>query len=135
MGTLSVVMASPALNDDPRFLERIEDFTIEQFIAQTRVEALDEAILPRAAGRNVSRLRADGIDPVLDRSGDELGSLSERTYSGTPRRMNKSDSTSITAVELSLRSMRMARHSCVNSSMMFSMRYFLPSGVRYSMKS
>src|SRR6476469_1898492 len=54
------------------------------------------------------------------------GPLSERTWPGTPRRMNRSDKTSMTSVELSLRSIRIARHSLVNSSMMLSMRNFLP---------
>src|SRR6188472_1969037 len=54
------------------------------------------------------------------------GPLSERTWPGTPRRMNRSDRASMTSVELSLRSMRIARHSRVNSSMMLSMRNFLP---------
>ena len=40
-----------------------------------------------------------------------------------------------TSVDLSRRSMRIARHSRVNSSMMLSMRYFLPSWVRSSTKS
>src|SRR3712207_9116030 len=41
------------------------------------------------------------------------GPLSERMWPGTPRRMNKSESTSMTSIALSLRSTRMARRSCV----------------------
>src|SRR5215204_5092297 len=48
------------------------------------------------------------------------GPLSERMWPGTPRRMNRSESTSMTSIALSLRSTRIARHSWVNSSMMLS---------------
>lgn len=50
MRSYGVVVTAPALDDDARFLERVEDLAVEQFIAQARVEALDEAILPRTAG-------------------------------------------------------------------------------------
>src|SRR3954453_12067535 len=50
------------------------------------------------------------------------GPLSERMCSGTPRRMNRSESTSMTSIDLSRRATRMARHSWVNSSMMLSRR-------------
>src|SRR4051794_14856655 len=43
-------------------------------------------------------------------------------WPGTPRRMNRSESTSMTSMALSLRSTRMARHSWVNSSMTLSIR-------------
>src|SRR5205814_2853338 len=49
--------------------------------------------------------------------------------SGTPRRMNRSESTSMTSIDLSRRDTRMARHSWVNSSMMLSMRNLRPSCV------
>src|SRR5918994_2181709 len=45
------------------------------------------------------------------------GPLSERMWPGTPRRMNKSESTSMTSMALSLRATRIARHSWVNPSM------------------
>jgi hypothetical protein len=57
MRAFGVVIASPALDYDPRFLERVEDFAIEQFITQTSVKALDEAILPRAAKCDVCESR------------------------------------------------------------------------------
>src|SRR4029077_14861870 len=43
-----------------------------------------------------------------------------------PRRMNRSDRTSITSIALSLRAMRIARHSWVNSSSTLSIRYLRP---------
>src|SRR5829696_3878595 len=50
------------------------------------------------------------------------GPLSERMWPGTPRRMDKSESTSMTSMALSLRATRIAKHSCVNSSMTLSIR-------------
>src|SRR5262249_50933054 len=47
-----------------------------------------------------------------------------------PRRMNRSDRTSITSIALSLRATRIARHSWLNSSSTLSMRYLRPSWVR-----
>ena len=63
------------------------------------------------------------------------GPLSDRTWPGTPRRMNRSVRTSITAVEFSFRSILIDRHSRVNSSITLSIRNFLPSCVRLSTKS
>ena len=85
--------------------------------------------------RLVSSLALARNREALHNSGDKNDPLSERTWPGTPRRMNRSDRASMTLVELSLRSMRIARHSRVNSSMMLSMRNFLPSWVRPSTKS
>ena len=42
----SVVVTSPAFDDDLRFSECVEDLTIQEFVAQTRVEALNVPILP-----------------------------------------------------------------------------------------
>ena len=67
-----VVVTPPALDHDAGFVQRVEDFAVEQFVAQTRVEALDEAVLPRAARRNVGGLRADRRDPFLDGLRHEL---------------------------------------------------------------
>jgi len=39
----------PALDDDFCLLERVEDFSVEQFVPELRVEAFAIAILPRAA--------------------------------------------------------------------------------------
>src|SRR5205823_114101 len=38
--------SAPALDDDLGFTQRVEDLTVEQFAAQARVEAFDEAVLP-----------------------------------------------------------------------------------------
>src|SRR3954452_20741049 len=130
-----IVVTAPALDDDLRLAQRVEDLAVEQLVAQTRVEAFDEAVLPWAARRDVGGLRADGTDPLLHRFATNSGPLSERICSGTPRRMNRSDSTSMTSIDLSRRDTRMARHSWVNSSMRLSRRNLRPSWVRSSRKS
>ena len=68
-------MTPPAFNHDTRFFKRIENLAVEQFIAQARIEALDKAVLPWAARRDVGGFCADGRDPVLNRLGDELGPI------------------------------------------------------------
>ena len=75
MRTDGVVVPPPALDDDPCFGEGVEDFSVEQLVAQPGVEALDEAILPRAARRDVGGFRADGGDPLLHSLGDEPGAV------------------------------------------------------------
>src|SRR5215831_10742039 len=42
-----VVVAPPALDDDLGLAESVEDFAVEQFVAQASVEALDVAVSPR----------------------------------------------------------------------------------------
>ena len=68
-------MTTPALNDDLRLTERVEDLAVEKLVTQPRIEALDEAVLPRAAAGNVGRACADGGDPVLHGFGQELGAV------------------------------------------------------------
>jgi len=62
----------PAFDDDLGFAQRVEDLAVEQLVAQAGVEALDEPILPRAAGRDVGGFCPHGADPLLHRLGDEL---------------------------------------------------------------
>src|SRR5580693_3409012 len=68
-------MAAPAFDHDPGLRERIENLPIQQLVPEPSVEALDEAVLPGAARRDISHLRSDGRDPVLHGVGDELRSV------------------------------------------------------------
>ena len=70
-----IVMLAPSFDDDLRLLKRVEDFAIEELIAQLGVEALAIAILPRAAGHDVSGPGANGSNPVPDGLGDELRAI------------------------------------------------------------
>src|ERR671910_952254 len=53
-----IVVPAPALDDDLGLLERIEDLAVEQLVAELRVEALDEAVLPWAAWGDIDGLCA-----------------------------------------------------------------------------
>ena len=75
MGPHGVVVTPPAFDYDLGLVERVEDFAIEQLIAQTRIEGLDEAVLPRAARRNVGGFRPDSGNPFLHGLGDELRAI------------------------------------------------------------
>ena len=70
-----VVVMPPCFDDDLGLLEGVEDFAIEELIAQLGVEALAIAILPRAAGHDVSGPGANGSNPVPDGLGDELRAI------------------------------------------------------------
>src|SRR5437879_10092488 len=98
-----VVVTTPAFDDDLRFPQRVEDLAIEQLVTQPGIKTLDEPVLPWTARRDVGGVCSDGTDPLLHRLGNELRAISERTCPGTPRRMNRSESTSMTSVDLSRR--------------------------------
>src|SRR5215210_1342013 len=70
-----IVVASPIFNHDLGLLERVEDLTFEQFIAELRVEALAVAILPRAAWLDVSRLGPHSRDPLPHGFGHEFAAV------------------------------------------------------------
>src|SRR5437762_2828393 len=98
-----VVVTTPAFDDDLRFPQRVEDLAIEQLVAQPGIKTLDEPVLPRTARRDVGGLCSDGTDPLLHRLGNELRAIIGTNMPGTPRRMNRSESTSITSIDLSRR--------------------------------
>lgn len=66
MRSLGVVMLAPAFNDDPGFTQRIEDLTVEQFIAEAGIEALAVTVLPRRSRLDVNGLCTGSSDPVAD---------------------------------------------------------------------
>src|ERR687885_3051659 len=67
-----VVVPPPALDDDLRLAQRVEDLAIEQLVAQPGIERFDVAVLPGRARGNVGRLGAEGRDPGPDRLGHEF---------------------------------------------------------------
>src|SRR6266550_834509 len=77
-----VVVASPALDDDLGLAQSVEDLAVEQLIAKAGVEALDVAVLPRAAPLDVGSLGTDYRDPFLHGFGDELRSVVRADVSG-----------------------------------------------------
>ena len=75
MRTDRVVVPPPAFDDDLCLLQRVENFAIEQFVAQACIEAFDIAVLSRAAWCDVGRFRANGSDPFLHGLCHELGTV------------------------------------------------------------
>src|SRR5215204_3513330 len=67
-----IVMTAPALDDDLRLAESVEDLAVEQLVPEPGIKALDIAILPRASWSDVGGLGPDRRDPLLDGLGDEL---------------------------------------------------------------
>ena len=96
-------MAPPAFDDDLRFAQGVEDLAIEQFVAKAGIKALDVAVLPRTAGFDVGGLGTNRGDPLLHGFGDKLWSIVGSDMAGMPRRMKRSDRTSMTSIALSLR--------------------------------
>jgi len=70
-----VVVTPPTLDDDLGFAQRVEDFTIEQFIAQAGIKTLDVTILPGATWCDLGGLCADCCDPILHSLGEELRAI------------------------------------------------------------
>jgi hypothetical protein len=57
-------LTAPLLNDDGRFLQAVEDFSVEAFVAQLAVERFTVAVLPRTSGFDVERLGAKFCEPA-----------------------------------------------------------------------
>src|SRR5258706_7035550 len=62
--------------------QSVENLAVEQLIAKAGVEALDVAVLPRAAPLDVGSLGTDYRDPFLHGFGDELRSVVRADVSG-----------------------------------------------------
>ena len=77
-----IVVTPPALDHDLSLLQRVEDLPIQKLVPQASIEALNIAVLPGAAGRDVGRLGPDGSDPLLHGLGDELGTIVRSDVSG-----------------------------------------------------
>jgi len=43
---LRVVVPSPLLNDDPGFIETVEDLSVQELVAEPGIEALAVPVLP-----------------------------------------------------------------------------------------
>ena len=64
MGSDSVVVVAPLLDEDLGLLQAVEDFAIEQLVPQLAVEAFAIAVLPGAAGLDVERLGTNTCQPA-----------------------------------------------------------------------
>jgi len=75
MRPAGIVVSAPGLDDDPGFFQGVEDLAVQKFVAESGIEALDEAILPRATGCDVCGSGSDRCNPVLNGLGHELGAV------------------------------------------------------------
>jgi len=80
----SVVMIAPPAGDAADLLQTVEDLAIEQFITQASIEALDIAVLPRAAGLDVEGGDTEAAQPSAHSMGDELGAIIGPDMLGRP---------------------------------------------------
>ena len=65
-------MPAPSLDQDFRFLQRVQHLPIQELVAELGVEALAATVLPRASRRNVERFHVQPIQPLAQGGGDEL---------------------------------------------------------------
>ena len=68
-------MAAPALNDNLRLSEAVENLPVQQLVAGLGIEALTVIVLPGGPQLDLGGLRTDGDDPFPDRLGDELRAI------------------------------------------------------------
>lgn len=59
-----VEVLAPLLDNDSGFLQAVEDFTVQAFVAQFAVEGFAVAVFPWASGCNVECLRTQLREPV-----------------------------------------------------------------------
>src|ERR1700677_4562712 len=67
-----VVVDAPAFGQHAQFFHGIEEFAVEELVAQLGVEAFAVAVLPRRAGFDVQSLCAGIGEPFAQVFGDEL---------------------------------------------------------------
>jgi hypothetical protein len=75
MGTLRIVILSPALDHDRCFVAGREPLAIQTFVAKFTVKTFDEAILPRMPGRNEAGADLLVVQPLLDSAGRKLAAM------------------------------------------------------------
>ena len=61
-------MESPGFDEDLGFLEGVEDFSIQELVAQPRIEALDVAVLPRRTGLDEGGAVISGEARIVERT-------------------------------------------------------------------
>ncbi len=75
VGPDGVVVNPPAFSQDLHFLERVEDLTVEELVAQLRVEAFTVPVLPWAAGFDIECLCSRIRQPLPQIFGYELRAI------------------------------------------------------------
>ena len=75
MRTHAIIVPPPLLDDDLCLAQGRKYLPVQQFVAQPAVEALNIAVLPRAAALDVGRARTDRPNPPLHGLSNELRPL------------------------------------------------------------
>ena len=65
-------MVPPSFNDDLSLTQRVEDFTVEQFVSHPPVETLAVAVLPGRPRFDICGFCPNGFDPASNRFSNEL---------------------------------------------------------------
>jgi hypothetical protein len=78
-------MLPPGLDHSLGFLERVEDLTVEQFVAQLAVEALAVAVLPGTAWFDIGGLGANSCNPCSQSQRNELRTVARGESGGYGR--------------------------------------------------
>ncbi len=73
MGPTLVVELPPAFDEHLGLDPAAEPFPIQQFVTQLALEALDEAVLPRTAGRDEGRTDCSIPQPTHDPGSGKFG--------------------------------------------------------------
>ena len=84
MRTYSVVVLSPAFGECFGFYERIEDFSVEQFISEFAIERFDVAVAQRLPSSIKSVLSWSRLSQVLTAVEQDSGPLSDLICPGGP---------------------------------------------------
>lgn len=131
-----IIRLPPALDHHLRFPERVEEFSVEQFVPQLPIEALDVAVLPRASWLDVQRLHRHPAEPYCRTAlAVNSGPLSDWMSSDTPRWTKSAASRWSTSSARSWRATFIATHSRVYSSTIVSSRIGRPrAGGRHCRK-
>jgi len=72
VGSNRIVVVAPLLDDDQCLLQAVEDFSVQQFIAQLVVEGFAVPILPGAVGFDVKGFGSDLGQPLAHDLGGHL---------------------------------------------------------------
>ena len=70
-----VVLPPPGLDQHHGFGKAVEDFAVEELVAQRSIEAFVVTVLPGRRGRDVERLHADLRQPFLHRRRDKFAAV------------------------------------------------------------
>ena len=75
------VVFSSFFDQDLRFAQAVEDFAVQELISEPGIEGFAVSVLPWAARFDVGGLRANSLDPILNRLRNELGAIARRERS------------------------------------------------------